>query len=105
MYKKVEELLRRLGINMKYKGYYYLMSGIEIALSEREIHITKLIYPKIAVKNDVEPYNVEQNIRTAVIRAWSYNKDLVEEMCGEEMGMIPSNMDFIEAMALYIRDH
>ncbi len=107
MYKKVKLLLRELGVNMKYKGYYYLISGVDIALSEGEgeIHITKSIYPKIAVRNDVKPYNVEQNIRTAVIRAWSYNKALVEEMCGEKLDIAPSNTDFIGAMALYIRNH
>lgn len=50
--KKVYELIRRLGANSKYKGYFFVAEAIKISMGDqyKPLRITKDIYPCLARK-------------------------------------------------------
>lgn len=66
--KKVYELIRRLGANSKYKGYFFVAEAVKISMGYqyKPLRITKDIYPYLARKYRSTPTNIEHDIRTMV---------------------------------------
>lgn len=50
--KKVYGLIRRLGANSKYKGYFFVAEAVKISMGDqyKPLRITKDIYPYLARK-------------------------------------------------------
>lgn len=50
--KKVYGLIRRLGANSKYKGYFFVAEAVKISMGDqcKPLRITKDIYPCLARK-------------------------------------------------------
>lgn len=58
--KKVYELIRRLGANSKYKGYFFVAEAVKISMGDqyKPLRITKDIYPCLARKYRSTPTNI-----------------------------------------------
>ena len=59
--KKVYGLIRRLGANSKYKGYFFVAEAVKISMGYqyKPLRITKDIYPCLARKYRSKPTNSE----------------------------------------------
>ena len=82
--KKVYGLIRRLGANSKYKGYFFVAEAVKISMGDqcKPLRITKDIYPCLARKYRSTPTNIEHDIRTMVNVCWEGNKKLLDEIAG-----------------------
>lgn len=101
----IQMILRLLGVNGTYQGFPYTVDAILLAIQNRDrlIHITKDIYPDVAVKYHTHWKCVEKNIRTLVEAIWKYgDRAMLEEIGGEVMEERPKNTRFIEMISDYI---
>lgn len=101
------ELLMRLGITANYKGYWYLLTALELIDLDQTAHfrVTKDLYPKIAQVHKTSNQNVERGIRTVIGVCWDYgNRELLCQFCS--CSQRPTNATFIAALAaaLYLRN-
>ena len=104
--KKVYGLIRRLGVTSKYKGYYYLVEAISMAMAQedRHIRITKDIYPYLARKYITTPSNIERDIRTVINTCWETNKSGLDKIAGYPLKFKPTNSEFIDMIAYYLTE-
>ena len=84
--KNIYGLIRRLGANSKYKGYFFTAEAVKISMGYqyKPLRITKDIYPCLARKYKSTPTNVEHDIRTLVNVCWEGNRRLLDEIAGPE---------------------
>ena len=101
--------LKKLGIPSSLKGYKYLETAINMAISNPRSceQITKVLYPSIAKQHYTSATKVERCIRHAVEIAFSKGDiDLIEEIFGNtissERGKA-TNSQFIITIAEYIK--
>lgn len=68
----INELVRSLGIHSTYKGYYYIVSSLQIAINDNVslTLFTKRIFPQVARLYSTNVACVERNIRTAIKICW-----------------------------------
>ena len=99
--KKVYGLIRRLGANSKYKGYFFVAEAVKISMGYqyKPLRITKDIYPCLARKYRSTPTNIEHDIRTMVNVCWEGNKKLLDEIAGYPLEYKPTNSEFIAMIA------
>lgn len=102
-----EDILRLLGLNGTYKGFGYLVYGVELAITSTDIltAICKEFYMEIARKFKTTSQCVERDIRTAKKVIWEQGKKtLREEIFGERYqgGELPDNKDFVDALKCYV---
>ena len=104
--KKVYGLIRRLGANSKYKGYFFVAEAVKISMGYqyKPLRITKDIYPCLARKYRSTPTNIEHDIRTMVNVCWEGNKKLLDEIAGYPLEYKPTNSEFIDMLAYYLRE-
>lgn len=59
--KRIYGLIRKLGANSKYKGYFFTAEAIRMTMAyqEKPLRITKDIYPNLAKKYKSTPTNSE----------------------------------------------
>ena len=102
--KNIYGIIRRLGINSTYKGYFYVAEAIALAMNSQEnpIKITKEIYPSLAVKFKTNTLNIEHNIRTVINVCWETNRDGLNEIAGFPLVNKPTNSEFIDILAYYL---
>ena len=89
----IEDILLRLGITANYRGYFYLISAVELCLADREnLHlVTKYVYPKVAKLYHTNWQAVERNIRTVGKLAWTHHRAFLEELARGPLGQRPGN--------------
>lgn len=106
MYEKVYGLIRRLGATSKYKGYFFVAEAVKISMGDqyKPLRITKDIYPCLARKYRSTPTNIEHDIRTMVNVCWEGNKKLLDEIAGYPLEYKPTNSEFIDMLAYYLRE-
>ena len=104
--KKGYGLIRRLGANSKYKGYFFVAEAVKISMGYqyKPLRITKDIYPYLARKYRSTPTNIEHDIRTMVNVCWEGNKKLLDEIAGYPLEYKPTNSEFIDMLAYYLRE-
>ena len=102
---KVEEMLRKLGVNATYVGYKLAITAVEIAIKEpdRLTAVTKQLYPECAKKHDVSEYSVERNLRTVAGVAWRRNPELLMKIAGYPMTTPPTAREFVEMLAARVK--
>ena len=102
--RQVYNLIRRLGVTSKYKGYYYVAEAVRLSMEapDQPMKITKDIYPKLASKYKSTPINVEHDIRTIINVCWITNKEGVERIAGYKLSYKPTNSEFIDMLAFYL---
>lgn len=110
MYTKAEihNLLRRLGLNNSYLGFFYITYAIQLVLDDesRIIYISKWIYPDIAKKYDTSVSCVERDIRTAIEVIWKHgDRELLAEIANTVLDIKPKNTRFIAILAEHFKSH
>ena len=104
---KVVIILRKCRINSKYKGYKYIPDAVEIIIQlnkdRKNIHMIRDVYPVIAEKYQTTVGNIEADIRNTIKKCWKNNKEYVQEILGYFPLECPSNIEFLEAIASYIK--
>lgn len=105
---KIVIILRKCRINSKYKGYKYIPDAVEIIMqlnkASKSIFMTRDVYPIIAEKYQTTAGSIEADIRNTIKKCWKNNKEYVQEVLGYFPLECPSNIEFLEAIALYIND-
>lgn len=104
--KNIYGLIRRLGANSKYKGYFFTAEAVKISMGYqyKPLRITKDIYPCLARKYKSTPTNVEHDIRTLVNVCWEGNRRLLDEIAGYQLEDKPTNSEFIDMLEYYLRE-
>lgn len=105
--KKIENVLRMLGVNGAYMGYYYMAYALGRVVEDRMLitYISKGLYVEIAAKFHTSVACVERNLRTVVQVIWNYgDKELLEEMAGKKLEKRPGNGEFIDIVSGYLKD-
>ena len=102
---EVYRLIRSLGATSKYKGYHYLAEAVTLSLEIQDgpVLVTKDIYPVLARRFHDKVSNVEQDIRTIVNVTWKSNREKLEEIAGYHLFYRPSNSEYIDILAFYLR--
>ena len=104
--REVYGTIRKLGATSKYKGYYFVAEAIRMTMEfqERPMKITKDIYPCLATKYKSTHKNIEHDIRTLINVCWEGNKSFLDEIAGYPLEYKPTNSQFIDMLAYYLRE-
>ncbi len=100
----VANVLLRMGIPTKYRGYAYLRAAVPILASDPAQSITKELYPAVAEECGGSANQVERCIRGAINFAWSRRSDSIWRLYFQPDGVSgeiprPSNATFISRLA------
>ena len=100
----VHKLLRKLGANGGYLGFYYAASAIELVMkSEEGFYQCKWLYNEVANQYQTTSFCVERNIRTLVDSIWKNgNQELLREIIPYPGKSKPKNAQFIDGLAVYL---
>ncbi|NLW48348.1 MAG: sporulation transcription factor Spo0A [Firmicutes bacterium] len=107
--KKVADIIEKLGIPPRFKGYSYLEAAIISTVQEPSLinEVTTKLYPTIAKLFDTNEQRVERAMRFAIETAW--NKGDVQVIhdlfgyCVDDQKGKPTNASFIAIIADKIR--
>ena len=104
--KNANEIIRKLGVTSKYKGYFFVTDAISLAMNyqDKPIMITKDMYPYLASKYKTTPMNIEHNIRTVINVCWEKNKKGMDEIAGYPLADKPTNSEFVDMIAYYLAE-
>lgn len=101
-----ERLLRGLGVTGKLVGFRYTMFMVEQVLEDtnRILLITKRLYPDTGRHFGVSAISVERAVRILIRTCWERNDhSFLEHIAGTTLEHIPSNSEFIDMLAGYLR--
>lgn len=98
----ISEILLRLGVTANYKGYFYLISAVELCLEEQErLHmVTKCVYPAVAKQYRTNWRAVERDIRKAVEIVWAHNRTTLEYLAHGPLEQKPGNAQFLAILTI-----
>lgn len=99
----ISNLLLRLGISTKLRGYGYLREAVLLMSKHPDQSITKELYPTVASVCNVTPVQIERSIRSAITTAWEHRDLRIWQLyfsC-DDTGLIPrpTNASFISRLA------
>ena len=103
-----EQLLRGLSVTGKLIGFRYTVYMIEQAAQDPDrIHlITKCLYPETARRYGTTASAVERALRNVINAVWERtNHRLLEHIAGAVLRRPPTNSEFIDMLAGYLRKH
>ena len=103
--REASQLLRRLGANSSYVGFYYVTYGVSQNIQKPELitFITKGLYAEIAIKYQTTVGCVERDMRTVINTIWQHgNRELLEIIFERNLTRKPRNGEFIDALCNYI---
>ncbi len=69
-YRKITEILLKLGVKPKMSGFEYLRDATVLQYENSEMKLMD-IYKKVAEKHNAKPGSVEKNIRNAITAAFN----------------------------------
>ncbi len=99
----VSNLLLRLGVPAKLKGYGFLRESILTMCREPSQSITKELYPAVASVCNATPVQIERSIRSAIGIAWAKRDENIWHLyfSADGSGQVPrpSNGAFISRLA------
>lgn len=102
-----ERLLRMLGASGKLAGFRQAAYMIERVRENPEYVqlITKRLYRETAQKFDTSSSCVERNLRTLIQTCWKYpDHSFLNLIMGIPLVQPPTNTQFIDMLAAYLRD-
>lgn len=105
---EIENLLRSMGASGCQVGLRFAVYSVAILLKEPDrIHyIVKGIYMEVADQLNVKPSSVERGIRTMVLSLWKQpDHSKLDEVFGHHLFRRPTNSEFLESIAYYIRSN
>jgi two-component system response regulator (stage 0 sporulation protein A) len=102
------DLLLRLGIQPKRRGYLYLVTSIALAQKDPNQAITKELYPAVAKLCGGTAAQVERDIRFLIHTAWNQHREETWRSCLQIPASVPfsrpTNAAFIFRMAKLFQD-
>ena len=101
-----EQLLRRLGVTGRLEGFRSTISLVEqVAEDPAALQlITKRLYPDTARQFGITPSALERSVRTLIRFCWEREDHaFLDRMAGCHVEQRPSNTEFIDILANYIR--
>lgn len=104
--REVEQLLRSMGMSGKHAGFSYLIAMIcEVVQDPGKLQlITKKLYPAMAARFQVPASRVERNVRTVIESYWGKGDHArLDDIAGHRVTRRPTNSEFIDLAASYIR--
>ncbi len=105
----LRELLVECGFNPYLTGYEYLIDAVLACYNEPELlrGKTKVLYPMLAKKYDINISNIDRNIRTLINSAWRTKKSdsfyLRTDCHFIENNQQPTCSDIINILENYVR--
>ena len=71
--KIIADLPIELGIKRTYKGYFFLIAALELAITDQKnlLYMSKSIFPFIVARYGTTYSCIERNIRTAINACWN----------------------------------
>lgn len=101
----VETVLRSLHIPGTLKGLPYLTHAIAATVQNphRTALITKDLYHEIARVYNTTPSGVDRAMRWAIRMSWETSRNELCQMAGYHLTQRPTNREFIDLVAFYIR--
>ena len=108
--RNIRKLLLNIGFPQHVYGYQYIIYALKLNMIDPEIlhHITKELYPEIAVCYQSTPARVERAIRTSIQITWMYgNKKNLNTIFGNTVRpdkKIPTNTQFLAGLYFYLRE-
>ena len=105
--KETQKLLRRLGANGSYKGFWFVSYGIVKLTDESDLltHVCKGLYVEVASHFHVNVSCAERNIRTIKHLIWKDgDHELLNEIFGRELMEEPSNASFMDALSAHVQE-
>ena len=104
--KKMQQLLRQLGIHGTYKGYHYLLATMELLMEDQKnlLLYSKMIFPTVARTYHSTPSRIERDIRTAIEHCWNGpGREKLQEIAPDHLYKQPSTGEFIDIVYWHIR--
>ena len=101
-----ERLLRFLGVSGKLSGFYFAVYMLEQVQEKPEyvLLITKRLYSQTAQYFHTTTNCVERNLRTLVQACWRQpDHSLLERIAGHPLSQPPTNAQFIDMVAAFLR--
>lgn len=105
MHNDVCLLLRSAGLRGTLRGFHYLSKAILLVLEDASYlhHLTKRLYPDVALAYDATPMQVERSMRTAITAIWDQGDvAALEELIGYRIKGKPCVGEFIDILAGYL---
>lgn len=104
---RISEILLRMGISAKLRGYDYLREAILLMLKDPAQSLTKELYPGVAALCGAAPIQIERSIRSAIQTAWVKRDDGLWRQYLLGAGNVsvprPTNATFIRRLADHLR--
>lgn len=106
---RVSQALHKMGVPANIKGYRYLITAIELCISDMDMlgSVTKQLYPAIAKRYDTTPSRVERAIRHSIEVAWNRGQiDVLDAVFGYTINTRkgkPTNSEFIAMLSDKLR--
>lgn len=97
--KIIADLPIELGIKRTYKGYFFLIAALELAITDQKnlLYMSKSIFPTYSC--------IERNIRTAINACWnSPNREKLLTMSPYPLQKAPSVTAFIDILYWYLKN-
>ena len=102
-----EQLLRGLSVTGKLVGFRYAVYMVEQVTDDPDgiYLITKRLYPETAKYFGVKPNAIEHGLRNLVFHCWNHgDREALWEIAGRRLENAPTNADFIDMLAAYIKN-
>ncbi|MBE5940326.1 MAG: hypothetical protein E7266_08005 [Lachnospiraceae bacterium] len=103
--KETERILRQLGVNGSYIGYWHTLYGVTKTIENPKltINVCKGLYLEVATKYGTSINSVERNIRTVLDVIWNNgDRALLSTIVGYALLSKPNNTSFIDGLAFYV---
>lgn len=102
-----DRLLRCIGASGRLRGFNYAAYMIEqVVNGQSSVYlITKRLYQETAKYFGVTPNAIEHSLRRLVLHCWNLgDREALWEIAGRRLEKAPTNADFIDMLAAYIRN-
>ncbi len=103
---EIYTLLRRLGVNATYKGFFLTADAVLLCVNHQSNLqlVTKNLYPQVARKYGTNWRAVERNIRTTSAIAWKKNPELLQRLAGTALTQRPNASYFLAILSASLLD-
>ena len=90
-------VLMRLGVAPNYKGFYQMLTALEIVEANPEAlaMVTKWLYPAVAKRHQTNWRQVERSLKIVVRVAWGTNQDFLQKLSPLPVKKRPTVSQFI----------
>ena len=103
----IEDTLRQLGVGGNYIAQQRAVTAIQLAIEDEDrlLYVTKNIYLPVAQICGCKWTAVERNLRTLIQSCWNQlDHDFLNVIAGTQLRQPPTNSQFIDMMAAYLRN-